>query len=128
MQEQLREIRERTQRQEDRSNIERGALATSIETLKDKQNEFAAEVRYKMDTLVTAKEFATTRDAVINMEKNLASVVERVTKIETPFMKILSRGSALLFVCTSIGGIFLYLFGDPLKAMILRFLTGGSGH
>jgi chromosome segregation ATPase len=119
-----RELRDDARKQEERSNVERGLLSQSIAGLRDKHTEFTTEVR-----LSIGKDTADTRKSIQDIKESVEKIADRVAKIETPFARILAsyqRIILLISVCTTAGGVMLYLFGEPLKAAMLRLLTGGT--
>jgi chromosome segregation ATPase len=119
-----RELRDDARKQEERSNVERGLLSQSIAALRDKHTEFTTEVR-----LSIGKDTADTRKSIQDIKDSVDKIADRVAKIETPFARILAsyqRIILLISVCTTAGGVMLYLFGEPLKAAMLRLLTGGT--
>jgi len=130
----LADFRAQAQRQEDRSNDERNAMAVSIAALRDRQTEFATEVRVeiknareRLDSLGgSVRELSESRQTVLEMKNQVDAIATRVAKIETPFAKMLAtyqRVILLFSVCGTIGFVFLYFFGEPFKAFVLR-LTG----
>jgi|SRR3954462_1476097 chromosome segregation ATPase len=119
-----RELRDDAKKQEERSNVERGQLSQSIAALRDKHTEFTTEVR-----LSIGKDTADTRKSIQDIKDSVDKIADRVAKIETPFARILAsyqRIILLISVCTTAGGVVLYLIGEPLKAVILRLLMGGT--